>query len=532
MKNSDVELIRRTLAGDDTAFTQLVRKYQKPVHALVWRKIGDFHIAEEITQDTFLKAYQRLSALKEPQSFASWLYVIASRRCIAWLRKKRVWMQSLEDTGIAQLERSTYSGHVIAENERTAIEAQREVVKKLLAKLPESDRTILTLRYFGEMSSAEIGQFLGVSANTIRSRLRRAQERLKKEESMIREALENFQITPNLTENIMREIERLKPVTPPNSKPFAPWAIAVSTLAVVLLMLGVSSRYLERFQKPYSFDAASEMRVELIEAPVVLNLEAEPDIRMQLGNANAEGRSNGAAQQPPDEILFAAAPAEGEDVSVLKQQWVQAEPARGTWLTTIFATPEGELYVVDGDVNIHKLAADGKKWQYISEMRSLDTIWAGRSIGAKWNDTCYVVPSHQLFASTDDDETWNLLYAWPEETYWNPVELVLTDEAFYLAFENGIFRSEDTGKTWEAINDGLAGKIESLVALRSRVHLGSPPVFAGTEDGLYRLEGGGWQRLEFPVPAKVIRSVAVAEERLYVSVEFGVGSNRSSKSRT
>ena len=89
MKNGDVELIRRTLDGDDTAFTQLVRKYQKSVHALVWRKIGDFHIAEEITQDTFLKAYQRLSTLKEPQSFASWLYVIASRRSLSRCIKPR-----------------------------------------------------------------------------------------------------------------------------------------------------------------------------------------------------------------------------------------------------------------------------------------------------------------------------------------------------------------------------------------------------------------------------------------------------------
>ena len=55
MKNRDVALIRRTLDGDDTAFTVLVRKYQKPIHALAWRKVGDFHTAEEITQDTFLK---------------------------------------------------------------------------------------------------------------------------------------------------------------------------------------------------------------------------------------------------------------------------------------------------------------------------------------------------------------------------------------------------------------------------------------------------------------------------------------------
>ena len=342
MKNSDAELIRRTLDGDDTAFTQLVRKYQKPVHALVWRKIGDFHIAEEITQDTFLKAFQKLSMLKEPQSFASWLYVIAARLCTAWLRKKRLWTQPLEDIGIGRLEKATYSGYVVEENERTAIESQREAVKKLLAKLQESERTIITLRYFGEMSSAEIGKFLGVSANTIRSRLRRVQQRLREEEPMIREALENFKITPNLTENIMREISRLKPVAPSSSKPLVPWAIGVSTLVVVFLMLGVGNQYLSRFQKPYSFDAASEMTVELMEAPVVLDIESKPDIRTQIGSDAAPNKNDGAGQQS-EASLFAAAQVEGENVSVSKQQWVQAEPARGTWLTAVFATPESEL---------------------------------------------------------------------------------------------------------------------------------------------------------------------------------------------
>ena len=227
MKNDDAKLIQQVLAGDDTAFSMLVRKYQKPVHALAWRKIGDFHIAEEITQDAFLKAYQRLTTLKEPQRFASWLYVIAARCCLAWLRKKRLRTQSLERTSTALLERATYSGYVVEENERVRADTQREVVKKLLAELQESERTVITLHYFGEMSSAEIGAFLGVSANTVRSRLRRAQQRLKKEEPMIREALLNFQITPNLTENIMREISRMKPTVPSGAKPFVPWAIAL-----------------------------------------------------------------------------------------------------------------------------------------------------------------------------------------------------------------------------------------------------------------------------------------------------------------
>ncbi len=297
MKTTDVELIHRILNGDDTAFTELVKKYQKPVHALVWRKIGDFHIAEEITQDTFLTAYQELATLKKPQSFASWLYVIAANNCSTWLRKKRLWTEPLEDT---RLEKATYSGYVVAENERTEAEAQREVVKKLLAKLQESERTVITLHYFGEMSSSEIGAFLGVSANTVRSRLRRAQQRLKREEPMIREALENFQITPNLTENIMREISRTKQVAPSGGKPLVPWVIGVSAVAIMLLMLGFSNQYLSRFQKPYNFNAASEMKVELIEAPVVLNLEAEPDNRTQLGNANAPGKDNGVGNPADD----------------------------------------------------------------------------------------------------------------------------------------------------------------------------------------------------------------------------------------
>ena len=136
--------------------------------------MGDFHVAEELTQDVFLKAYQRLATLKKPQSFASWLYVIASNDCSTWLRKKRLWTQSLEDTSRAQLEKATYSGYVIAENERIAVEAQRDAVKKLLAKLQESDRTVLTLFYFAEMTCKEISEFLGVSANTIKSRLSRA----------------------------------------------------------------------------------------------------------------------------------------------------------------------------------------------------------------------------------------------------------------------------------------------------------------------------------------------------------------------
>ena len=72
MKTDDAELIQHVLDGNDDAFAQLMNKYQKPVQALAWRKIGDFHIAQEITQDTFLIVYKRLHTLKDPSPIC-WL---------------------------------------------------------------------------------------------------------------------------------------------------------------------------------------------------------------------------------------------------------------------------------------------------------------------------------------------------------------------------------------------------------------------------------------------------------------------------
>ena len=355
MKNDDAQLIQRVLDGDDTAFSVLVKKHQKSVHALAWRKTGDFHVAEEITQDTFLKAYQNLSTLKEPQKFAGWLYVIAANYCKMWMRKKRLSTQSLEDTSSAELENATYSGYVIAENERTTAEAQREVVKKLLATLQESDRIVITLYYLGGMTYEEISEFLGVSVSAIKNRLYRARQRLKKEEPMIREALGNFQIAPNLTETIMREISRLKPVAPPSSKPVVPWVLAASTLAVVFLMLGVGSQYLSRFQKPYSFDAASEMTVELIEAPIVLNLESKPDVRRQLGNIRTPSKSDTGNQQP-NNVSASVADAESEETDTDYPQWQLPESAKFRLgkgnLYDIKYTPDGNRVAVATDIGI------------------------------------------------------------------------------------------------------------------------------------------------------------------------------------
>ena len=139
MMEKDVDLIQRTLAGDENAFTALVRKYQKWVHTLVWRKIGDFHIAEEITQDVFLKVHKKLSTLKPPENFPGWLYVVATRHCMSWLRKKRQPTTALDAMPTAELEALCYNRYETARGEEASREHRRELVKRLLQKLPESN---------------------------------------------------------------------------------------------------------------------------------------------------------------------------------------------------------------------------------------------------------------------------------------------------------------------------------------------------------------------------------------------------------
>ena len=368
MKHNDVELVHNILAGDENAFVDLVEKYQKQVHALAWRKIGDFHIAEEITQDTFLKVYQKLKTLKDPNQFSGWLYVIATNQCRAWLRKKRIDTEPLEDTEVDKIEEA-YSRYVAEEKLKATIETQREVVKKLLAKLKESERTVMTLHYFGEMTTEEISRFLGVSTSAIKLRLHRARQRLQKEEPMIREALSNFKLSPNLTDNIMQRIEHIKPTAPSGSKPIIPWVVGASSIALLMLMLGLGSKHLAHFQQSYSLDSQSELAVELIDVPIVLNLEAEPDNRNQLGqNADDASKGNGSGQES-NQVLSD----KGDYTQWKLPENAKARLGKGKVTGDVKYSPDGKLLAVGSSVGIwiHD-AQTGKELDFFSSVRPIE----------------------------------------------------------------------------------------------------------------------------------------------------------------
>ena len=286
MVNEDVQLIREILSGDDAAFSTLVQKYQKSVHAFAWRKIGDYHFAEEITQDTFIQVYKNLATLRNPNLFAGWLYVIANRLCIKWNQKRKSTFQSLEDTPMAEIDEYSYNKYTSEQREIQDFESRLERVKKLLEKLPESERTVITLYYLGEMTTREISKFLGVSVNTIKSRLRRARMRLQEENPQPQEIFSTVKFTTNLTESVMQEVADIKQTPAPIGKPSPPWWVFGSVAAIlVMVFIGLSNQHLLRYQAPYSLDAQSEPKIEIVDASAVFDTDIKLSARNQLTRA-------------------------------------------------------------------------------------------------------------------------------------------------------------------------------------------------------------------------------------------------------
>ena len=468
------------------------------------------------SQDAFLKAYQKLGTLKNHNAFVGWLYVIVARLCLDWLRKNRIPIESLDAIDSSEVNKGSYSQYVAEKQATEATEARREVVKNLLQKLPESERTVMTLHYLGEMTVKAISEFLGVSPNTIKSRLSRARNRLKREEGIIRENLGSFQLTNQLTENIMREVARITPVAPATSKPLVPWAALGVTAVVVILMLGVSSQYLARFQKPYSLEALSEPTIEIVDAPIVIDSVSKPDVRRQFGRSDVLGKTTGAGTQISEANLRSNAQEDRHQFSMA--HWTRGNAPPGGPVRDIFATSKGTVYALS-QTGMYKLAADATDWTHINADIPISKALMPMT---EHRDTLYVVSTNAIFASADDGKTWNTLGPCPKG---RAVGLIVidtpptpsshSDVTMYLAVKNkGVFQSVDDGKRWHLLKDGMRAEIISTVAAVGET------IFAGTEQGLYRLDSGTWQKMPINISQAVL-SLAVSDNNLYV----GTGSD-------
>ena len=517
MIDDNVQLIRSILSGDDEAFSTLVRKHQDDVHALIWRKIGDFHIAEEITQDTFLQVYKKLGTLEDPNRFEGWLYVIANRRCINWIKRNkakmdRLNMQSLEDTTPEEVEKASYEHHISHQREIEITNHRQNLAKTLLQQLPESERTIVTLHYLGKMTAKEIGKFLGVSVNTIKSRLHRARKRLQEEEeTLIRETLNGVQVSENLIENVMRHIANLNPTpAPPAKKPLLPWAALGAAVALVIFF-GMGSQYLLRFQQPYSFEAQSEPTIELVDEPILIEIVAKPAVRNQIGRTIIPGKNSGAGMQTSQTNLTNA---QDDAAKFSASQWTQSIGPQGGVVYDIFKATDGTIYAA-AKTGLYKLTPNAT-WVLINA--DIPTGQYQVPI-TDHQGTLYTVSVDEVLASEDGGETWNFLGQRPKgvasgliATDANQKHDPQADITLYLALrEKGIFRSTNVGQQWMPLNNGLAGKRVYTIAAMGDT------LFAGTNQGLYRFGPSHWKQLLTDTSGAVY-ALTVEESNLYVGI--------------
>jgi RNA polymerase sigma-70 factor (ECF subfamily) len=165
--------IQRALQGDQAAFGQLVRAYERPVYNLAYRMLGNCEEAEDAAQETFVRAYTRLATYQPERKFVNWLLSVASHYCIDRLRRhSRAPQVSLDD----ELSPLWMASDAERPDQVVDRKQEQEMVRKVLATLPPDYRAAVVLRYWYDMSYEEIATTTGSTESAIKSRLHRARQ--------------------------------------------------------------------------------------------------------------------------------------------------------------------------------------------------------------------------------------------------------------------------------------------------------------------------------------------------------------------
>ena len=171
---SDVALVELVLANDQDAFAVLVERYKDAVQNLAYRMLGNTTEAEDVTQETFVRAYTQLATYKPAHKFSTWVLSIASHLAIDQLRRRRFLALPLDD--VPFLEWIVDSG---ASPEQSALEGeQQDEIQVYLQRLPSKYRAVIVLRYWYDFSYEEIARTLDLTPALVKARLHRARELL------------------------------------------------------------------------------------------------------------------------------------------------------------------------------------------------------------------------------------------------------------------------------------------------------------------------------------------------------------------
>ena len=171
---SDASLVEQTLAGDQDVFAGLVERYRDAVQNLAYRMLGNVSEAEEVTQETFVRAYMRLASYKAEHKFSTWLFSIAVHLSIDYIRRRRFLALPLEEIPFLEWVADQDLG---PEDSALRLEQQDEV-QRSLNHLPSKYRAVIVLRYWYDFSYEEIAQVLRLTPNLVKARLHQARKLL------------------------------------------------------------------------------------------------------------------------------------------------------------------------------------------------------------------------------------------------------------------------------------------------------------------------------------------------------------------
>ena len=170
MEDQELLWLEQARRGDQAAFSRLVEAYQRPVYNLCYRMLSNAPEAEDAAQETFVRMYTKLHTYQPDRKLSSWVLSIASHYCIDRLRRRRGQWLSLDEEPMATTLPSQNRGP-----EDLALRSEsRDEVQRLVDMLPAAYRVPLILRYWYDLSYAEIAEVMGLTVQAVKSRLHRA----------------------------------------------------------------------------------------------------------------------------------------------------------------------------------------------------------------------------------------------------------------------------------------------------------------------------------------------------------------------
>jgi len=178
---TDEELVARSIRGDSESFNQLILRWERPIYALAYRTIGREEDARDVCQETFLRAFRALPGFRGQSKFSSWLYRIALNLCRDWIRRERraQVVQAPEGVDLVELAAAREPSEPI--EDLVARQDLSRAVERIMARLPEEQRTAIILKEFHGMTFQEIADLTGCPLSTVKTRLYQGLSVLRRE---------------------------------------------------------------------------------------------------------------------------------------------------------------------------------------------------------------------------------------------------------------------------------------------------------------------------------------------------------------